>query len=114
MNFTDYEQSLSKAVSSARDTARWAGFLRKLGYLTLFIAVGIGSVSLGISLGFQIVQRQLDASTFAVFAALGALIFLGAVLAAPLIALSAYLEMGAYKILSDIQRNQSEQSPDVE
>jgi hypothetical protein len=88
-----------KAELAAQATTRWAGVLTALGYVVFYVHLAVAAVLLIAGLaadeGFEVLIGLVAAIWTAV---------LGAVIAAPLLAFSSYLTMGARRTLADIAR----------
>lgn len=91
---------LGKAETAAVATTRWTGLLRTLGYTVFIVYVVLGVLTLlagvvalfsdGVSTGLPLIGGGL------------LLALLGAIIAAPLLAISSYLAMGAHKSLAEV------------
>jgi hypothetical protein len=91
---------LGKAETAAVATTRWTGLLRTLGYTVFIVYVVLGVLAL---LAGVVTLFSDGASTGLPLIGGGLLVaLLGAIIAAPLLAISSYLAMGAHKSLAEV------------
>ena len=98
----DYQQSLTKAEVSATATTRWGGFLRILGYAAFFITLAVAVIAFIVGLAMLGSSDGPAAGGSLILGSIAVAIY-GAVVAAPLLAVSSYLTMGAHRALADIE-----------
>lgn len=95
-----WNTELGKAEGAAVATTRWSGLLRTLGYTVFIVYLVLGVLAV---LGGLVTLFSDGASTGLPLLGGGILIaLLGAIIAAPLLAISSYLAMGAHKTLAEV------------
>jgi hypothetical protein len=91
---------LGKAETAAVATTRWSGLLRTLGYTVFIVYLVLGVLVLISGLATLFSDDSSNGLTLLGGGVLVAL--LGAIIAAPLLAISSYLAMGAHRSLAEV------------